>query len=68
MQTDCERLHSDTIPPVIVRVTESADSILHSRVVKKKLNFGKVCGLTAHVVRNSFLSSMMSFVVKNIDP
>ena len=31
MQPDCERLHSDTIHPVIVSVTESADSILHRR-------------------------------------
>ena len=31
MQPDCERLHSDTIPPVIVSVTESSDSILHRR-------------------------------------
>ena len=38
-----------------------------TRVVKKT-NFGKVCGLMAHVVRKSFLSSMMSFVAKNIDP
>ena len=29
VQLDCERLHSDTMPPFIVCVTESADSILH---------------------------------------
>ena len=39
----------------------------YSRVVKKT-NFGKVCGLMAHVVRNYFLSSMMSLVAKNINP
>ena len=27
VQPDCERLHSDTIPPVIVSVTESADAV-----------------------------------------
>ena len=31
MQSDCERLHSDTVSPVIVSVTESEDSILHRR-------------------------------------
>ena len=44
-----------------------AHLVMYTRVVKKP-NFGKVCGLMAHVVRNSFLSPMMSFVAKNIDP
>ena len=38
-----------------------------TRVVKKT-NFGNVCGLMDYVVRKSFLSSMISFVAKNIDP